>query len=317
MTQSGHVFTVFTPTYNRAHTLPRVYECLLRQTFRDFEWLIVDDGSTDGTAELVQAWQSQAPFPVRYVRQAHGHKKAAFNRGVREARGELFVALDSDDAMPDDALQILHRVWQGIPAGERERYSAVTGLCARPDGSIVGDRYPRDVFDASPVEMAYRWRVGGEKFGFQRTDVLRRFPFPEEIPGFVPESLVWSAISRAGYLTRFVNEVVRIYHDSDDSLSRQGAHDASTHAAGLYLLARDALLNGLPWLRHRPIAVLLAAARYTRFGLHLRAAGMRLPPHLTGLADGGIAARTLVALAWPLGVAMYWRDRLRSRGSAV
>ena len=313
MPQPGYVFTVFTPTYNRAHTLPRVYDCLRRQTFRDFEWLIVDDGSSDGTPGLVAGWRAQAPFPVRYVRQGHGHKKAAFNRGVREARGELFVALDSDDAMPDDALAIMHRVWQGIPAGERERYSAVTGLCARPDGGIVGDRYPRDVFDASPLEMTYRWRVRGEKFGFQRTDVLRRFPYPEDVQGFVPESLVWSAISRAGYLTRFVNEVLRIYHDSGDSLSRQGAGDAGVHAAGLYLLARDALLNGLPWLRRRPGAVLMAAARYTRFGLHLRAGGVRLPAELSGLAGAGVLAHALVVLAWPLGVAMYLRDRLRAR----
>lgn len=308
-----YAFTVFTPTYNRAHTLPRAYQSLQRQTFRDFEWVVVDDGSTDGTDALMAQWQGEATFPLRYFRQDHQHKKAAFNRGVREAQGELFVALDSDDSMTDDALAIMHRIWQDIPADRRERYSAVTGLCARPDGSIVGDRYPRDVLDSNSVEMAYRWRVGGEKFGFQRTGVLRQFPFPEDVQGFVPESLVWSAIARQGYLTRFVNQVLRVYHDSGDSLSRQGASNAATHAPGLYLLARDALLSGMPWLRHRPKAMLMAAARYTRFGLHLRKSGVRLPPKLSGLAEAGWQARALVALMWPAGVAMYLRDRKRGR----
>src|SRR3546814_9641274 len=86
------------------------------------------------------------------------------------------------------------RVWSGIESVARDRYAAITGLCAFPDGRVVGDLYPRDVMDATSLDMTFRYGVGGEKFGCMRTAVLRRFPFPEEIPGFVPESLVWRAI---------------------------------------------------------------------------------------------------------------------------
>src|SRR6476619_6982250 len=89
--QYQHLFTVFTPTYNRARTLDRVYTSLKNQTFRDFEWIIVDDGSSDETSNLVQAWQQEAGFPVRYVYQPNLGKHVAFNRGVAEARGELFL----------------------------------------------------------------------------------------------------------------------------------------------------------------------------------------------------------------------------------
>ena len=82
-----YLFTVFTPTYNRASTLPRVYEGLKPQTFRDFEWLIVDDGSRDNTRELVQMWQAEACFPIRYIYQPNRGKPTAFNRGVQEAQG--------------------------------------------------------------------------------------------------------------------------------------------------------------------------------------------------------------------------------------
>ncbi|MDP5238381.1 glycosyltransferase family A protein [Uliginosibacterium sp. 31-16] len=94
------LFTVFTPTYNRAAVL---YDSLCAQTCRDFEWLIVDDGSTDDTRELVARWQSEAGFSIHYVWQKNGHKKTAMNRGAAEARGELFLTLDSDDACLPDA----------------------------------------------------------------------------------------------------------------------------------------------------------------------------------------------------------------------
>ena len=89
MSAQRHLFTVLTPTYNRAHTLARVYDSLCAQIFQDFEWVVVDDGSTDNTRELVEHWCQTAVFPINYVWQPNQHKKTAFNRGVREARGEL------------------------------------------------------------------------------------------------------------------------------------------------------------------------------------------------------------------------------------
>jgi glycosyltransferase involved in cell wall biosynthesis len=301
------LFTVVTPTYNRAHTLGRVYASLCEQTCRDFEWIIVDDGSTDSTRAVVLDWQQEADFPIHYVWQKNQHKKTAFNRGVRKASGELVVALDSDDSLHKDALDSMRSAWYGIPERERDRYVAITGLCARPDGSIVGDRYPEDVIDASALDMTFKYHVSGEKFGCMRTRVLLDFPFPEEIAGFVPESLVWRAIARAGYLTRFVNQVFRVYHDSSDSLSRQG-REGQQHALGLWLLAQDTVVECLPWFRYHPRAFLMAAARYTRFYLHLKAARLPTP---RGRDLRGTASRLLVYTMWPVGALLYVRDRAR------
>ena len=101
--KSGHKFTVFTPTYNRGYVLRRAFESLQRQTFKDFEWVVVDDGSTDNTRVLVADLAQKALFPVRYFYQTHGHKKKAINYGVREARGELFVFLDSNNELLSNA----------------------------------------------------------------------------------------------------------------------------------------------------------------------------------------------------------------------
>ncbi len=306
MSSRRFAFTVLTPTYNRAHTLERVYRSLVDQTFQDFEWLVVDDGSTDNTRELVAGWQQEARFPIRYVWQENAHKKAAFNRGVAQAQGELLVALDSDDSLDVNALYAMRQVWSGLDAHEQERFVAVTGLCARPDGKVVGDMFPADVFDATVLDMTFKHRVKGEKFGCMRTAVLREFPFPEDNAGFVPESLVWRAIARAGYLTRFVNQVFRVYHDSDDSLSSQGKAGAQ-HALGLWLLAHDTINNCLPWFRYHPREFLLSAARYTRFGLHLKQQGFAAPVSRLN----GLAPPLLVGLMWPAGVAMYVRDQAR------
>lgn len=299
-----HLFTVLTPTYNRAHTLERAYKSLCDQTFQDFEWVVIDDGSSDNTRERIMQWQQESRFPIHYHWQKNQHKKTAFNLGVRQARGEWVVALDSDDTLEPNALYDMAQVREGIPAPERQHYIGIIGLCARPDGSVVGDMFPDDVFDATSLDLNFKYQISGEKFGCLSTDVLLQFPFPEDIPGFVPESLVWRAIARAGYLNRFVNQVFRVYYDSPDSLSRQGA-DSQQHALGLWLLARDTVMECLPWFRYAPSAFMMAAARYTRFRLHLRKSDKAF---LRNRSLHGLRARLLVAVMAPAGVMLYLRD---------
>ena len=298
------LFTVLTPTYNRAHVLERVYLSLCEQTCQDFEWVIVDDGSTDDTKSRVLAWQQESRFPIHYLWQENQHKKTAFNLGVRHASGEWVVALDSDDTLEPNALYGMSQVHDGIAVSERDRYIGIIGLCARPDGAVVGDMFPRDALDVTSLDLNFKYKVLGEKFGCLRTHILLQFPFPENVPGFVPESMVWRAIARAGYLNRCVNQVFRVYYDSPDSLSRQG-RDSAQHALGLWLLARDTVMECLPWFRYAPGSVMMAAARYTRFRLHLRKADKAL---LRNWKLRGLRARLLIAVMAPLGVLLYLRD---------
>lgn len=297
-------FTVFTPTYNRVQTLPRVYESLKRQTFRNFEWLIVDDGSTDNTRGLVEGWQQESPFPIRYLWQKNAHKKVAFNTGVNEARGELFLPLDSDDEALPDALERLNRHWQNIPEEKRNGFSAVTGLCVDGSGCIVGTRFPKDVFDSDSLAIRYRYGIKGEKWGFQRTEILRRFPFPQDVAGHVPEGVVWSAIA-SRYKTRFVNDVLRVYHESPSSITKTGAArgGAAKNADGHALWAREVLCNEWRWFWYRPTWFLKMAANYVRFHLHLSNTAPDKHWRLRGLVP-----RVLVTLMWPAGVVRYWLD---------
>ena len=110
-----YIFTVFTPTYNRAHTLSRVYQSLQRQTFKNFEWLIIDDGSTDTTPELIESWKKETDFPIRYTWQENQGINATINRGVKEAQGEFFLIIGSDDSFVPETLERFHFYWNAIP----------------------------------------------------------------------------------------------------------------------------------------------------------------------------------------------------------
>jgi len=216
---SAPLFTVFTPTFNRAATLPAVYDSLCQQTFTDFEWLVVDDGSTDNTAELVAEWTKQGRFAIRFFRQVNGGKHTAFNRGVREARGELLLPLDSDDTLVPGALDTFNRRWLEIPEEQRPAFSGITCQCVDERGGVVGTPLPSSFIDGLPYQVIARWNLVGERFGFHRTEVLRRFPFPVFAgERFVPEGLVWNRIGRQ-YKIRFVCDALRIYRQSTDGLS--------------------------------------------------------------------------------------------------
>jgi glycosyltransferase involved in cell wall biosynthesis len=302
MKPDPHTFTVFTPTYNRAHTLHRVYDSLANQTFRDFEWLIVDDGSLDRTPAVVQSWQKTANFAIRYYSQANRGKHAAFNRGVREARGTLFLPLDSDDACVPSALERLLWHWRSIPEAQRNGFSGVTALCMDEKGQLIGRRFPRDVVDSDSLEMRYRFKVTCEKWGFHRTDVLRQHAFPEHIQGsYVPEGIVWAQISRR-FKTRFVNEVLRIYYTDGPSLMRGGT--PARNAAGGRLAELMTLNADLDYFRYAPLEFCRVAARYVRLSLH---AGTGLHEQWGQIANA--PGRALWLLALPVGLAVYAQDR--------
>ncbi|WP_165795277.1 glycosyltransferase family A protein [Deinococcus koreensis] len=298
-------FTVFTATYNRAHTLGRVYHSLQAQTLRDFEWLIVDDGSTDGTAALVAGWRAQAEFPIRILYQPNAGKAAAFNRGVQEARGELFLNLDSDDACIHTALERLLHHWEAIPAPQRESFTGVTSLCVDQRGLIQGPLFPHTILDSDSLEVAFRYRDEGERWGFHRTEVLRAFPFPVDRESrFVSESVVWFAIARH-YKTRFVNEPLRLYFRPDgagDHLSELSP-GAARGRLPYHLMVLNELLE---WLPVAPQEFLRSALAYSRYSFCLG----------TGLRQqlGQIQARSmkvLIVLVSPVGWLYGRRDRRR------
>ena len=305
-------FTIFTPTYNRASTLPRVYASLKNQTVKDFEWLIVDDGSTDNTEELVRQWQAECKdFAIRYVYQENRHKKVAHNRAVAEARGELFVVLDSDDSCLPGTVETFRAVWTSIPPAERDRFVGVCCLCQDEAGRIVGDRFPGgEHIDSNSLEIRFRHKVWGEKWGCNRTRVLRDFPFREDIPGLVGEGTVWDAIAKS-YRIRFFNKALRIYHqDVPGLITRSGEKvDFRAIAPGQVFGRKLFLDEHFDWFFFDPLHFFKLAVLYSIYWLNCPAE-MRLK---LGYWPVSWRARALVAFAMPLGLAFWAINFLKPR----
>jgi glycosyltransferase involved in cell wall biosynthesis len=280
-------FTVATPTYNRKHTLPGAYESLRVQTFRKFEWLIVDDGSNDGTAELVRCWQREADFPIRYFYQSNSGKHVAFNRAVRETRGELYLSFDSDDLCIPETLERFKQRWEEIPDNERSRFSGLSVLCKDERGNVMGDPYPEETIDASSFLEQLRLRSGAERWGIIRTEILRRFPFPEFAgERFIPEALVWNRIALR-YKMRFVNEALRVYRRSEDSLMSDFLNIRLQSPRGTQLYYAE--------LCRMPLSAQLqmrALVNYLRFSLHAGRVSLQETGH-PWLAAGLIPASYL------------------------
>lgn len=294
------LFTIFTPTYNRAHLLSRVYRSLHEQTLREFEWIVVDDGSEDNTAAVIREWVSEADFRITYQYQQNSGKHVAINRGVAMARGEYFVILDDDDWLHPTALERMLRQWEAMSADEKPHFAGVVGLYAYKDGAVVGTRFPCDVIDSNPVEIRTRYRVGGDKFGVHRTEVLRNYPFPEDIGKFVPESLVWNRIA-LHFKQRYVNEIFAYTEYQPEGLSARSVALRSRYPMAARICYREfAELEGLyvPTLQR-----IGAYANYTRFSAHGRISLM--------CQFAEVRYKLLYLAALPVGYAAFWRDRIR------
>ena len=205
------LITIFTPTYNRAHLLPRLYESLKAQTFQNFEWIIVDDGSTDNTKVVVHSLlkrQSEFGFSIRYFKQPNGGKHRAINRGVKEANGELFFIVDSDDSLPSESIETILKFYSQIK-GDKS-FGGLAGYMSHHDGTIIGKGNNDELLDCSSLEMRYRYNITGDMAEVFRTDVLKEFPFLEvENERFCPEALVWNRIAQK-YKLRVFKKI--IYH---------------------------------------------------------------------------------------------------------
>ncbi|PMC24374.1 glycosyltransferase family 2 protein [Hoylesella buccalis] len=202
------LITVFTPSYNRVTFLRRILECLCQQTFKDFEWIVVDDGSTDSTKDMMDKIIAGCEsFPIRYIYKENGGKHTAINLGTKLAKGELFFIVDSDDTLMDTALQTVADEWNKVK--DNAQVGGVVGLDVNSKtGEIIGGGLPQDVIDCDAMEIRYRYHVRGDLKEVFKTEVLRAFPFPE-IKGerFCPEQLVWFRIAQK-YKLRYVNKPI-------------------------------------------------------------------------------------------------------------
>ena len=219
------MITVFTPTYNRADKLHRVYNSLKNQTLKKidnqpiFEWLIVDDGSSDSTKELVKKWQKEADFPIRYIYQENQGKIKAMIKGVENTNSELFLILDSDDECMPETIEFFYKTWHNFDEEEKEFCGGIAVLCQDQYGNRVGCNYPKEKQKVNILEAVFDWKKYplGETWAILKTENLKKaFKLPKEAENlkFIPESFFWDRIAfeNPSQFSYPVNKVLRVYY---------------------------------------------------------------------------------------------------------
>lgn len=212
--------TVFTPTYNRAHTLPRVYESLKSQTCKDFEWLVVDDGSTDGTGQLVRSWIDEGVLPIRYIHKENGGLYTGYNAAYENIETELNVCVDSDDAMPEDAVEKIVNYWNIKGSG---KYCGIIGLDVDMDTrEPIGGRFPDGMTECFFPELRARNIHKGDTKQVMRTDLMKEVAPQVGFPGeknFNPVYMLLQVTDK--YPLLVLNEPLCLVQYQDaDSMSR-------------------------------------------------------------------------------------------------
>lgn len=225
-------FTICIATYNRAHTINRTLDSLVNQTFKDFEVLVIDDGSSDNTQEKITSYKEL--LNLIYIKKENGGKSSALNVGFTRARGDFFIILDSDDWLVNDALGKMKKKWDEIQ--DKDAYCGIMGRCAYENGGLIGKPFPHENFISSYIDYHFGsgFKIGGYGDCCEsiRTSLLKAYTYP--IPKntrFVPESYVMDQIG-LNYKLLCTNEVYEIKEYLEDGMTINNLAHVQMNASG-------------------------------------------------------------------------------------
>lgn len=238
------MLTVFTPTYNRAYCLHLGYEALKRQTCKDFIWLIIDDGSTDNTKELVDTWIEEGIVDLEYYYKENGGMHTAHNEAYKHIDTELNVCIDSDDYMTDNAVEKILTLWNSFGSN---KYAGIVGLDADVEGNVIGIPFPERLKECTYSELKPRFGVYGDKKSVYRTDVIKGcIPYPTfDGEKFVP--LYHPIIIDRDYKVLCYNEVFCIVNYQTDGSTLNMFKQYVNNPNG-FLHYRKILMEYVPFL---------------------------------------------------------------------
>lgn len=216
----GALLTIFTPTYNRSHLLDRLYESLCKQINKDFIWLVINDGSTDDTAEKLEKWKDNSPFQMKFITKKNGGKHSAHNLAVSLCETPFFMVIDSDDILTSDAVELIYKYWeedtdgQGILIGWGTRKGDLEGNPVNCTNWDFGEPL------ISLVDLVEGRNFRGEMALILKTDLLKKYLYPI-IPTekFVTEII---ALYELPGKIRIRNDIFYLFEYQNDGYTNQG-----------------------------------------------------------------------------------------------
>jgi glycosyltransferase involved in cell wall biosynthesis len=234
------MITILTPAYNRGATLPRLYDSLCQQTELNFEWIVIDDGSTDNTSKIISKYKENSIFKIIYFYQENGGKHRAINSAITRAYGDWLFIVDSDDILTRDAVS---RLYQCIDSLDSE----FVGACFRKatlSGEVMGisGTNLKASMVISPTLAGYIFK--GELAYFFRTHVMRNCPFPEfENEKFVPELYIWNKISDVGKIIFYTDKIIYLCEYLPDGYTNNFKFFFKSNPRGFGLFYRDQIIR--------------------------------------------------------------------------
>lgn len=301
----GIRISVITPTYNRANVLYRVYDSLMKQTYREFEWIIVDDGSEDNTKTVVEQFVQQADFNIVYYYQNNNGKHIAVNKGVKLAKGEFIAIADSDDSFLPEAFEIMLKHWDKID--DKESFRGVTCRCYDPETKEeIGRTIDNDYVDCLGLDATYKYNIDFEMWGINRRDIMLKYPFPAIMGGkknglsFFPETVIWNKMGRT-YKVRYINDCLRAYYRDQDNATTNKKN--RRYKENIYLW--DHLINDiLDYARYKPM-------RFVKAFIGIMMDGLLNGEKYYEIVKRGktLGRKILIILFSPVGIALYYKYR--------
>lgn len=290
-------FSIITATYNRGDLLKDIYKALIEQTLQDFEWIIIDDGSSDGTKEIVSRWEKR--ISIKYIWQTNQGKHVAINNGIKKAEGRFVIILDADDIPEKYALQhfksyLEERIF------ENDNCAGVAVLCSDASGKLIGTKFLQDKTCGNLLDLYYRQNVKGDKWMCWRKNVIEDFPFPViEGEKFMPEAIVWNRISLKYKIFCANDSLLRIRYQADGlSSSSKKIRIKNPKGASLYYKEFVNLMSASFGWKLRNII------NYSRFSFHAKNS---VSEQINGINSA--IMKIILVLILPLGFCFYLRDK--------
>lgn len=211
------MITVLTPTYNRAYILSKVYDSLVRQTNKQFEWLVIDDGSTDNTYEVVSKYINESKIKIKYFYKENGGKHTALNYGVKKVNTKYVIILDSDDYLKEDCIEIVLKKWNKYD--KNKKIGCLSFLKVFPNNKVIGKTYEESEIISNHIDFRYNRSLLGDMCEVFRSSVLKKYPFPVfENEKFLSEAIVWNKIAY-DYDTVYINYPIYVANYLEDGLT--------------------------------------------------------------------------------------------------
>lgn len=257
------LISVFTPTYNRADSIQRVYDSLKKQTYKNYEWILIDDASMDNTDTVIQRILVENVLIIHHIRfNRNSGKHIAHNKAIEIASGELFTVIDSDDEIEPNALEYAIDCWDAIPEPEKKALCGMYFGCKVYDGSSHSSEKDAPSIITNDAEMQYKLNLVGDRWAVRKTEVFREFPFPRDWVGhYYPEGIVWKKMGSVYNTIVYAKELYIVHHDNTNSIMR-GKRTLQTAAKYVCVNVADDLNNYLKYAKYRPQIFIGAIIRF-------------------------------------------------------